>query len=101
MDDAELSFGIKANTTLNSNTTDLNVAYDSTTKQYAEYNNGYAESNGVIYWQPASSATTINFQNNGPISGWQNSDTAPYSANKTDSTETGHASLGNYCSYSQ
>ena len=91
-----LDFDIDANTTLNSNTTDLNVAYNPTTEQYAEYNNGYTESNGVIYWQPASSATTIDFQNNGPISGWQDSNTAPYTASKIDSTETGHASIGNY-----
>ena len=91
-----LDFDIEANTTLNSNTTDLNVAYDSTTEQYAEYNNGYTESNGVIYYAPASSATTIDFQNTGPIIGWQNSNTAPYSANKTDDTGTGHESLGNY-----
>ena len=91
-----LDFDISANATPNSQTTDLNVAYNPTTEQYAEYSDGYTESNGVIYYTPASSATTINFQNNGPISGWQNSNTVPYSANKTDSTETGHASLGNY-----
>ena len=91
-----LDFDIEANTTLNSNTTDLNVAYDPTTGQYAEYNDGYIENNGVIYWTPASTATTIDFQNTGPITGWQNSNTAPYTANKTDSTETGHNSLGNY-----
>ena len=91
-----LDTDINSSISFNSNNTDLNVAYDSTTEQYAEYNDGYAESNGVIYWTPASSATTIEFQNNGPISGWRNSNTAPYTANKTDNTETGHASLGNY-----
>ena len=90
-----LDFGIKANATLNSQTTDLNVAYDSGTGQYAEYNDGYTESNGVIYYAPASSANTIDFTGT-TVSGWQNSNTAPYTANKTDSTETGHASLGNY-----
>ncbi len=90
-----LDFDIKANTTLNSNTTDLNVAYDSSTGQYAEYSDGYTESNNIIYWQPASSATTIDFTGT-TATGWQNSDTAPYSASKIDSTETGHASLGNY-----
>ena len=90
-----LDFDIVANTALNSNTTDLNVAYDSSTEQYMEYSDGYTESNGVIYWQPASSATTIDFTGT-TVSGWQDSNTAPYTANKTDSTETGHNSLGNY-----
>ena len=95
-----LDFDIDANTTLSSQTADLNVAYDSSTGQYMEYSDGYTESNGVIYYTPASSATTIDFQNTGPITGWQNSNTAPYTANKTDSTETGHASLGNYYNWS-
>ena len=90
-----LDFDIDANTTLNSNTTDLNVAYDSGTGQYAEYNDGYIESNGIIYWTPVSSATTIDFEGT-TVTGWQNNSTEPYSANKTDDTETGHASLGNY-----
>ena len=90
-----LDFDIEANTTLSSQTTDLNVAYDSSTGQYAEYNDGYTESNGVIYYAPASSATTIDFTGTN-VPGWQNSDTAPYTANKTDSTETGHTSLGNW-----
>ena len=45
-----LDFDITANTTLSSSTTDLNVAYDSSTGQYAEYNDGYTESNGIIYY---------------------------------------------------
>ena len=94
-----LDFNINANATLNSQTTDLNVAYDSSTGQYAEYNNGYTESNGVIYWKPASSATTIDFTGTA-VPGWQNSNTTPYTANKTDDTETGHASLGNYYNWS-
>ena len=90
-----LDFDIEANTILDSNTTDLNVAYDSTTEQYAEYSDGYTKDNGIIYYTPASSATTIDFTGTTVID-WQNSNTAPYTANKTDSTETGHASLGNY-----
>ena len=90
-----LDFDIDANTTLNSNTTDLNVAYDSGTGQYTEYNDGYIESNGIIYWTPVSSATTIDFEGT-TVTGWQNNSTEPYSANKTDDTETGRASLGNY-----
>ena len=91
-----LDFDITANTTLNSNTTDLNVIYDASTGNYREYLDGYTENNGIIYYTPASTATTIDFQNTGPITGWQNSNTTPYTANKTDSTETGHNSLGNY-----
>ncbi len=90
-----LDFDIEANTILNSNTTDLNVAYDSSTGQYMEYSDGYTKDNGIIYYTPASTATTIDFTGTN-VPGWQNSNTAPYTANKTDSTETGHASLGNY-----
>ncbi len=90
-----LDLDIEANTVLNSQTTDLNVAYDSSTGQYAEYDNGYTESNEVIYYTPDSSANTIDFTGT-DVSGWQNSDTEPYTANKTDDTGTGHASLGNY-----
>ncbi len=90
-----LDFDIEANTVLNSQTTDLNVAYDSDTGNYREYLDGYTKSNGIIYWKPASSATTIDFTGI-TVSGWQNSNTTPYTANKTDSTETGHNSLGNY-----
>ena len=90
-----LDLDIKANAVLNSQTTDLNVAYNSSAGEYAEYNDGYTESNGVIYWRPASSATTIDFTGT-TVSGWQNSNTTPYTANKTDDTETGHNSLGNY-----
>ena len=91
-----LDLNIDADTVLNSKTTDLNVLYDASTNSYPEYRDGYTDNGGIIYWQPASSATTINFQNTGPITGWQNSNTAPYTASKTDSTETGHNSLGNY-----
>ena len=90
-----LDFDINSNTTLDSTTTDLNVTYDSSTGQYAEYSDGYTKDNGIIYYTPASTATTIDFTGT-TVSGWQNSNTAPYSANKTDSTETGHNSLGNY-----
>ena len=75
---------------LNSNTTDLN------TTEGLEYKNGYSISGDIIYWKPANTAITIDFQNTSPVTGWQNSSTEPYSANKTDTTETGHASFGNY-----
>ena len=93
-----LDFDIEANTVLDSNTTDLNVAYDSSTGQYTEYSDGYTEDNGIIHWAPTSNATTINFSggNGTTIIGWQDSSTIPYTANKTDSTGTGHNSLGNY-----
>lgn len=90
-----LDFNITTNATLDSETTDLNVIYDSSTGQYAEYNDGYDEANGVIYWEPASTATTINFEGT-TVTGWQSSNTEPYSASKTDDTNTGHSSLGNY-----
>ena len=90
-----LDFDINSNTILNSTTTDLNAIYNSSTGQYAEYDTGYTESNDIIYWAPAVTAKTINFEGT-TVTGWQNSNTTPYSANKTDSTETGHALLGNY-----
>ena len=90
-----LDFVINSNTMLNSETTDLNVAYNSTTGNYPEYNNRYTVNNNIVYWKPASSATTRNFAGT-TVTGWGNSSTEPYSANKTDSDETGHASLGNY-----
>ena len=91
-----LDFDINSNTILNSTTTDLNAIYNSSTGQYAEYNNGYTTNNDVIYWTPVSTATTRDFQDNGPITDWGNSNSVPYSASKTDSTETGHVSLGNW-----
>ena len=91
-----LDFDITRDTVLNSQTTDLNAIYNSSTGQYAEYDTGYTESNDIIYWTPTSIAITTGFQNTGPVTGWINSNTEPYSASKTDSTETGHASLGNY-----
>ena len=83
--------------TFTSEDTDLNTIYNETTGNYAEYHDGYEydSTNDVISWTPADSAATINFTGTN-VSGWQNSDTAPYTANKTDSTETGHNSLGNY-----
>ncbi len=88
-----LDFDISANTALNSETTDLNVIYNN--GQYQEYNEGYTKPGNTIYWTPANTATTVNF-NSTAVTGWVSSNTAPYSASKTDSTETGHASLGNY-----
>ena len=90
-----LDFDIEANTVLNSNTTDLNVAYDASTNSYPEYRDGYTNNGDIIYWQPASSDNTIDFTGT-TVPGWQNSNTTPYTANKTDYTSTGHASLGNY-----
>ena len=88
-----LDFDISTNTTLNSQTTDLNVIYNN--GQYQEYSDGYTKPGDIIYWTPANTATTINFTGT-TVTNWINSNTKPYSANKTDSTETGHASLGNY-----
>ena len=94
-----LDTDINPSISFNSNNTDLNVAYDSSTGQYAEYDDGYTENNEVIYWTPADSAATIDFTGT-TVTGWQNSSTAPYTANKTDDIETGHASLGNYYNWS-
>ena len=90
-----LDFDINSNTTLDSTTTDLSVIYNSSTGQYAEYDTGYTENNGTIYWTPTSSATTINFEGT-RATNWFGSKTAPVSASKTDNTEAGHESLGNY-----
>ncbi len=93
-----LDFDIEANTTLNSQTTDLNVSYDASTNNYREYQNGYTENNGVIYWKPASTATTIDFTggNSTVVPGWTKSGVMPASASRTDDINIGHASLGNY-----
>lgn len=84
-----LDFDISANTTLNSQTTDLNEY------NVAGYYDGYTESGDIIYWTPSSTATTIDFTGT-TVTGWVNSNTVPYSASKTDNTDTGHSSLGNW-----
>ena len=96
-----LDFDIVADTqdptkmkTLTSEDTDL-TDY-SLTGAYSQANGySYDENTGIISWTPASSAKTIYFKG-ATVTGWQNSNTAPYSASKTDNTNTGHASLGNY-----
>ncbi len=90
-----LDFDITANTTLNSNTTDLNILYNASTNSYREYQDGYTSNGNIIYWTPASTAATISFAGS-TVTGWVNNNTVPYSASKTDNTETGHISLGNY-----
>ena len=55
----------------------------------------YDEATGVTTWIPADSAATIKFKGT-TVTGWSNSNTAPYSATKTDGSNTGHESLGNY-----
>ena len=59
------------------------------------YSDGYAynTNTGATTWTPE--RKTIDFQNT-TVTGWANDNNNPYSANKTDSTEVGHASLGNY-----
>ena len=80
--------------TLTSENTDLTDR--SRTGAYSGGNGySYDEDTGIISWTPASSARTINFEGT-TVTDWQNSNTAPYSASKTDDTNTGHASLGNY-----
>ena len=82
-----LDFDISANTTLNSQTTDLNEY------NVAGYSDGYTKLGNIIYWTPVN--TTISFTGT-TVTSWVNSNTLPCSANKTDSTETGRTSLGNY-----
>ena len=53
----------------------------------------YDVDTGIITWAPE--RKTISFQNI-TATGWINSSSEPYSANKTDSIKTGHASLGNH-----
>ncbi|MBR0467993.1 hypothetical protein IJJ53_03805 [Candidatus Saccharibacteria bacterium] len=75
---------------LTSNNTDLTD--HSLTGAYADDYN-YDPNTGITTWTPE--RKTIDFQNT-TVTGWTNDNSNPYSANKTDSTETGHASLGNY-----
>ena len=56
-----------------------------------DYN--YNPSTGVTTWTPERG--TIDFQN-ATVTSWNNDNNNPYSANKTDDTNTGHTSLGNY-----
>ena len=53
----------------------------------------YDTNTGIITWTPERGTT--DFQNT-TVTGWQDSNTEPYSANKRDDANTGHASLGNY-----
>ena len=79
---------------LTSNDTDLTD--HSLTGAYAD-NYSYDPNTGITTWTPERG--TIDFQNT-TVTGWVNDDNNPYSANKTDSTETGHISLGNYYNWS-
>ena len=75
---------------LTSNDTDLTD--HSLTGAYTDGYN-YDSNTGITTWTPE--RKTIDFQNT-TVTGWTNDNNNPYSANKTDSTETGHTSLGNY-----
>lgn len=86
-----LDFNITTNTTLNSETTDLNVY------NISGYYDGYSKVGDIIYWEPINNATTINFTTDTvPITNWQNSNILPYSARRTNAIHTGHASIGNH-----
>ena len=89
-----LDFDISVNTRLSSETTDLNE-YNADPAE-GPYYYGYSEAENIIYWEPTSS--TINFSGS-TMSGWSTNNYVPYSASKTDSTETGHVSLGNWYSW--
>ena len=83
--------------TLTSEDTDLTD--HSLTGAYSQANGySYNENTGIISWTPANSAKTINFTGN-TVTGWQDSNSEPYSASKTDDTGIGHALLGNYYNY--
>ena len=88
-----LDFDIAANTRLSSETTDLNEY--NTDPAEGPYYYGYSKAENIIYWEPASTAATINFTGTS-VSEWIKSDIVPYSASKTDDADTGHTSLGNY-----
>ena len=88
-----LDFDITVNARLSSETTDLNVY------NVAGYYDGYSKVGDTIYWESMSNATTIDFTGTGPITGWQNSNTEPYSASKTDNAGIGHNSLGNWYNF--
>ena len=75
---------------LTSDSTDL--IDDSLSGAYAD-GYSYDVDTGIITWAPE--RKTISFQNI-TVTGWTNSSSEPYSANKTDSIKTGHASLGNH-----
>ena len=75
---------------LTSNDTDLTD--HSLAGAYAD-DYSYDANTGTITWTPK--RKTIEFQNT-TVTGWVNDNNNPYSANKTDSTGTGHVSLGNY-----
>ena len=92
----DLCIGCSGTTALNSTNTDLNSNLGSTA--------GYFTSNGIITWTPAGNATVTgtpaqitNFASGNPansVTGWTNSDTAPYMA-----TGSLHEQTGNYYNY--
>ena len=80
-----LDFDISANTTLNSSTTDLNALYDASTNSYREYQDGYTSNGNIIYWTPASSATTSSHViYNNSVPDWSDQTNQPYSAEGSD-----------------
>lgn len=82
--------------TFTSEDTDLNVIYDETTGNYAEYGgDGYTKDNDIISWTPDPTAQTSTIRGTSAPD-WRNSNNVPYSAKKVDGTTTGHEALGNY-----
>lgn len=73
---------------------DTDLTDHSKTGAYAD-GYDYDETTGITTWTPADNAATIKFAGTN-LTGWSNSNTAPYSATKTDGPNTGHESLGNY-----
>lgn len=82
--------------TFTSEDTDLNVIYDETTGNYAEYGgDGYTKDNDIISWTPDPTAQTSTIRG-ASAPDWYISLNTPYSAKKLDSPTTGHESSGNY-----
>lgn len=82
--------------TFTSEDTDLNVIYDETTGNYAEYGgDGYTKDNDIISWTPDPTAQTSTIRGTSAPD-WRNSNNVPYSAKKVAGPTTGHEALGNY-----
>ena len=70
---------------------------DAETYTHYDTDLGWTTSNSNVTWRPIHS--TIEFAGD-TVESWVGSDFEPYSASKTDSTNIGHASFGNYYNWS-
>lgn len=71
------------------------------TRTYTHYDTdlGWTTGDETATWKPTEGHSTINFTGT-TVDGWVDSNTEPYSANKTDDSKTDHDSLGNYYNWS-